>query len=62
MEFITHKTIISFLLIAFASLIAICMWYAITVILWLTYQSNGGKAPYLRYLKLKGLHLTKVNK
>lgn len=59
MEFV-HKTIINLLLIAFASLIAISVWYAITVILWLTYHANGGKAPYLRYLKIKGLHITKV--
>ncbi len=60
MEFITHKMIISALFIAFATLVAISMWYIVTVFLWLAYQANGGKAPYLRYLKIKKLHITKI--
>lgn len=60
MEIVTHKVITSLLWFAFIYLIAISMWYVITVILWLLYQANGGKASYLRYLKIKRLHLTNV--
>ena len=41
-------------------LIAIFAWYVVTVFLWIAYKSNGGKAPYLRYLTIKGLHIVKI--
>ena len=58
MEIATHKLITSLLWLAFAYVIAITMWYVITVFFWLTYKAHGGKASYLRYLKIKKLHLT----
>lgn len=60
MEINISKLIFSFLLLAFVSLIAIFAWYIVTVFLWLTYKSNGGKAPYLRYLTIKGLHIANI--
>ena len=60
MEFVTHKVITTLLWFAFVYLIAISMWYVVTVIFWLTYKANGGKASYLNYLKIKKLHLTKM--
>ena len=62
MEFITHKAITALLWFAFVYLIAITAWYIVTVVLWMMYQANGGKASYLRYLQIKKLHLTKRRK
>lgn len=60
MEITINKIISVLLWTAIAYFVAITMWYLVTVILWLAYKVNGGTAPYLRYLKIKGLHLAKV--
>ena len=60
MELVIHKTITALLWFAFIYIIAISTWYIITVALWLVYKANGGTAPYLHYLKIKKLHLTKM--
>ena len=58
MEVAIHKLITALLWFAFIYIIAIAMWYTVTVFFWLLYKAHGGKAPYLRYLKIKKLHLT----
>lgn len=60
MDAITHKVIFGVFTWTFACLVAIFTWYVVTVCLWLAYKGNGGKAPYLRYLKIKKLHITNL--
>lgn len=60
MEISISKLVFTFLLLALTSLVAIFAYYVVTVCLWLAYKANGGKAPYLRYLTIKGLHIANL--
>lgn len=66
METIMQKIIASIFsrgfvcLILIMCLVAAITWYGVTVLLWFGYKINGGRAPYLRFLKIKKLHVTAI--
>ena len=66
METIMQKLIASIFargfvcLIVIMCLVAALTWYGVTVLLWFGYKINGGRARYLRFLKVKKLHIANL--